>query len=191
MPVAPSDGGAKPAPGIASNSPAVTQESAIADLPPIKDFTWQGVGGLNVQVLQGSSPVAGQPVWRITAVQANKRHTAVVRIGDFDRNRKYRITAWVKPQSAANFEIEASDHASSGASYAAGVFNLTDHSTSGPGSPSTAPGPDGWQKVSVDLPTQTGFFIVAFYILKGGALDYAGDGILGITLGAITVEPLS
>jgi hypothetical protein len=176
----------------AAGSP-VTQASAVADLPtlPTAGFAWIGISDLNAQVVGGTPAVSGTPIVRLVAVPASGPHTVAAQVGGLDKGRTYRIAVWVKPIAGANFEIEAGDHASTGASYGVGRFDLSTHKQSGTAAanPGSAPGPGDWQKVWIDLPTSTGQMFFALYVLQGGNNNFAGDGRMGVTLGGITLEP--
>jgi len=171
--------------------PAVMQESTVADLPPptVAGMTWLGIEGLNVQAISATSAVAGQPTLQLIAVPTHGAHTLAGQISGLQKNQVYRITAWVKPVAGANFEIEAGDHAPTGASYGTGIFDLTKHKQGGTAQLGSAPGPQDWQIVWIDLPTSTGQLFFNTYILNDAGSAFTGDGRLGISLGGVTIEP--
>jgi hypothetical protein len=178
----------------AETEPVVTQTSAITDLPKLaaSGLGWSGMVGLNVRVITGTSMVEGEPTLQLTAVPVDGAHTLGIQSTALDKNRVYRITAWVKSQSGANFEIEAGDHASTGQIYGAATFNVAGNkviSAVAAAQPGAERGPDGWEKVWIDLTTSTGQFVVNFYVMNGGAIRFAGDGRLGATLGGFSVKP--
>lgn len=176
----------------AAGSP-VTQASTVANLPkvPTPGFSWIGIGNVNAQVADGIPAVPGTPVLRLIAVPATGLHLVAAQVGGLEKGRTYRIAVWLKPIAGANFEIEAGDHASTGASYGIGRFDLLRHRQSGTAeaNPGSEPGPGDWQKVWITLPTSTGQLFFAFYVLQGGGNNFAGDGRMGVTLGGIALEP--
>jgi len=170
--------------------PGITKASAVGELPklPTPGFSWIQITGLNAQVVQQAPAVAGTPTLQLIAVPVAGKHFVAALIGGLAQNRTYRMALWVKSEAGGNFQIEAGDHASTGASYANGLFDLAHGKTGGSGKPGISSGPGGWQKVWVDLPTSTGQLFFALYVLKGGN-DYMGDGKVGITLGGVEMEP--
>jgi hypothetical protein len=174
--------------------PVVTQTSAITDLPKLaaSGLGWSGMVGLNARVVNGTPMVEGEPILRLTAIPTDGAHTLGIQSTALDKNRIYRITVWVKSQAGANFEIEAGDHASTGQIYGAAIFDVAGNKvikTVAAAQPGTERGPEGWQKVWIDLTTSTGQFAINFYVVSGGAIRFAGDGRLGTTLGGFSVEP--
>jgi hypothetical protein len=174
--------------------PVVTQPSATSDLPRLaaSGLGWSGMVGLNARVITGTSMVEGEPILQLTAIPADGAHTLGIQSTALDKNRVYRITAWVKSQAGANFEIEAGDHASTGQIYGAAIFDVAGNkviSAVAAARPGVERGPDGWEKVWIDLTTSTGQFVVNFYVMNGGAIRFAGDGRLGATLGGFSVKP--
>lgn len=172
----------------------VTQTSTIADLPKLaaSGLGWSGMVGLNVRVITGTSMVEGEPILQLTAIPADGAHTVGIQSTALDKNRVYRITAWVKSHAGANFEIEAGDQASTGQIYGAAIFDVAGNrviSAVAAAHAGAERGPDGWEKVWIDLTTSTGQFIVNFYVMNGGAIRFAGDGRLGATLGGFSVKP--
>ena len=174
--------------------PPATRESRLADLPPSgqgKGFLWLGIAGLNVQIMPDVPVVAGQRVLRLVALK-NTVHTLAVRLADLDPNRVYRITAWIKSQAGANFAIAARDRVEqeNGPNNGMVVFDVPGQkvvSSEGVALPGMARDHEGWQEVWIDLRTSDGTFVVNFYVARGTATTYAGDGELGITLGGVEV----
>lgn len=168
---------------------AVTKASAISDLPslPSSGFKWLALVGLNVEGMTVTPVIPGDPVLRLIAIPTNDVHTVVAQVTGLDKGRTYRIAAWIKPVEAANFEIEAV----SGASHGIGIFDLATHNAAGSGSAKagSAPGPTGWQKVWIDLPTSMEQLVFNLYVLKDQPVKFTGDGRLGVILGGLTVEP--
>jgi hypothetical protein len=171
--------------------PVVTQLTALGDLPKlaISGLSWREIDTLNVQVMAETPVVPDQAILRLIAIPSDDRHYLGAQATGLVKNRVYRITAWVKPEAGANFEIEAGDHANTEPSYGTGIFDLANHNMAGTAKPGSAPGPGDWQKVWIDLPTSTGLLAFNFYVLKGGGMKFTGDGRLGVTLGGFTVDP--
>jgi hypothetical protein len=48
-------------------------------------------------------------------------------------------------------------------------------------------GPDGWQKLWVDLATSEGELVVVFGLVGKDGKEFTGDGYLGLTFGGIEV----
>ena len=170
---------------------AITHPSTATDLPkiPLAGHNWIGIDGLNAQIQAGAPAADGQPVWQLVAVPVDGRHyvSQVVAVG---KNGPYRVTLWVKPKAGANLQIEAGDHAPSGASYINALFDLTQHLVTGSGYPGTAPAFDDWQRVWVDVPTTTGQLFISIYVLaEDGNNTFKGNGRTGLMLGGISVDP--
>lgn len=173
--------------------PIVTRASTMADLPKlaISGFSWYAVGGLNARTIDGTPAVSGAPIVQFTAIPTAGRHGVAVQVTGLEKGRTYRIAIWVKTGDRANCEIEAGDHAGSNPSYGVGLFNPNAYRSGGTATakPGMSPGPAGWTKVWVDLPTSNGMLFFALYVLKGGANTFMGDGKLELTLGGMAVEP--
>lgn len=173
--------------------PIVTQASTTADLPKLSmpGFSWYALSGLNVHTIEGTAAVSGTAIIHFTAVPTGGRHSVAVQITGLEKGRTYRIAIWLKTKDRANSEIEAGDHAAINSSYGIGLFNLNAFRSGGTpaAKPGMAPGPAGWTKVWVDLPTANGMLFFALYVLKGGENTFMGDGKLGLTLGGMALEP--
>jgi hypothetical protein len=177
--------------------PPVSQVTALSALPEpaTPGFRWQVVRGLNVQVVNAEAMVSGQPVLRLTATPNDQGHTLAVRLSGFDKNKTYRISAWVKSVAGGNVELAAFDSPDTDkpANNGDAIFDLYNHQVL---DDSGAPGrdveqhPNYWQKVWINLATSDGQFLVAVRPVSGRKLSFAGDGKLGLILGGIEVEPL-
>jgi hypothetical protein len=90
--------------------PAGTPQTSLADLPALPDsrFSWLGISGINAQVISGVPAVSGHPILRLVAL-GDGIHTLAFRVNGLIKNERYRITAWIKPQAGASFEIAARD----------------------------------------------------------------------------------
>src|SRR5262249_26753386 len=135
--------------------------------------------------------VTGQPILRLIAIPTDGVHTLAVHFTAL-QDRIYRIAAWAKSDAGSNFGVGASDLAATGAALGFGVFDLRDPSvlSSASAKAGVEQGPGDWQKVWIDLPTSTGQFVVNMYVYMGTTNTFKGDGILGVTLGGVEVEPL-
>jgi hypothetical protein len=180
-------------PAVVTALPAGTPTSNVADLPAIPDlrFSWFGIAGINAQIIGGVPVVSGQPILRLVALQDGP-HTVAARVTELDRNQKYRITAWIKPQAGANFAITARDQPDkdNGPNNGGAIFDLAARKVlSAYGN--AEPGIDqvgDWVKVWIDLLTTDGQYVVNFSVCNGAATAFAGDGRLGVILGGIAVD---
>ena len=170
-------------------APDAVQDTALNALPKMesKYFRWAGVEHLNVQLAGGAPVVTGQPILRILTTQ-NGFHLLAGQFNGLNKNQVYRLTAWVKPEAGGNVQFEAYARGQP-PNYAVAIFNLASHavlSTDGAVKGRGVDlGPDGWQKVWLDLMTTEGHIDVAIRPANGGTLTYRGDGRLGVTLGGV------
>ena len=179
--------------GAPSADGAMTQASTVANLPkmPIPGFNWAGIAGVNVQTVSATPAVSDQPALRVIAIPVSDVHFLATRFTGLEKGRVYRFTAWVKPEAGANFAMEASDQAATSPTYGSTLFDLSKQkiiTVAG----STKPGMSGdsdWQKVWIDIATNTGQMVFDVYVLQGSSTKYMGDGKLGITLGGLSVGP--
>ena len=128
---------------------------------------------------------------RLVALQ-DGLHTVAVRVNGLVKNERYRITAWIKPQAGANFEIAARDQADkdNGPNNARAIFDLADRRVL-PADGNAKPGIEqvgDWLTVWLDLPTTDGQYVVNFYVCNGAAESYTADGRLGIILGGTAAD---
>jgi hypothetical protein len=187
---------ATPAPAAAAAAPDPTQETSFNALPKIETagFQWAGIAHLNVRAESGASVVTGQPIMRLIATPQDGFHTLAGQFSGLNKNQIYRITAWVKPAGGGNVELEVSDQANGQPlNHAVAIFNLDNHTViSAEGAikeRGVDQGPDGWQKVWLDLMTSTDQIIMSLRPLDGGAVTYKGDGRLGVILGGVEADP--
>jgi hypothetical protein len=173
--------------------PAGTPTTKLAELPPLADpkLSWLGIAGLNAQVIPGKPVVFGVPILRLVAL-GEGAHTLAARVNGLTKNERYRITAWVKPQAGATFEIAARDQADQdkGQNNGRAMFDLASQQvllTAGNVNPSIELVGD-WLTVRMDLLTTDGQYVVVFYVCNGDAESYIGDGKLGVILGGIAAE---
>jgi hypothetical protein len=184
-----------------STEPAVTQQTMWGDLPKVATpgFALIGIQGLNAEDEPGELVVAGQRVLQLVAVPTEGRHYLATQSNSLDKNRVYRITAWVKATTGAKAQIEVRDgiNARTGkpANYAIAVYDpstrrVTSSSADLQGS-GVEQGPDEWQKVWLDVATADGELVMSFGVLSGDRMLFKGDGRLGLTFGGMVVEPRS
>jgi hypothetical protein len=177
--------------------PPVSQVTALSALPEpaTPSFRWEVVRGLNVQAVNDNAMVSGQPVLRLIATPNDQGHTLAVRLTGLDKNRTYRISAWVKSVAGGNVELAAFDSPDTDKPPNNGdaVFDLYNHQVlgeSGVQGRGVEQHPDYWQKVWINLATSDGQFLVAVRPVNRTRLLFTGDGKLGLILGGIAVEPL-
>ncbi len=139
----------------------------------------------------GVPAVPGHPILRLVALQDGV-HTLAVRLNGLVKNKRHRITAWVKPQAGANFGIAARDQADKddGPNKGRAFFDLAGRSVlsvDGNAKPSIDQ-VGGWLTVWLDLLTTDGQYVVNFYVCSGSAESYTADGRLGIILGGTAAD---
>jgi hypothetical protein len=182
----------------AAGAPGATSETQFSALPKIETagFQWAGIAHLNVQPETGTSVVTGQPIMRIVATPQDGFHTLAGQFSGLNKNQVYRVMAWVKPTGGSNIELEASDQSSGQPlNHAVAIFNLAGHAViSAEGAMKERgidQGPDGWQKIWLDLMTSAGQIVISLRPINGGAVTYKGDGRLGVVLGGVEANPHS
>jgi hypothetical protein len=180
-------------PATPPSAPDDLQVTALNALPKMdsKNFRWAGVEHLFIQPESGAPVVTGQPILRVVTTQ-DGFHLLAGQFNGLSKNQVYRLTAWVKPEAGANVQFEA-QASGQPPNHAVAIFNLATHtvlSTDGMvKGRGVDEGPDGWQKVWLDLMTTDGHFDVAIRPANGATLTYRGDGRLGVTLGGVEANP--
>jgi hypothetical protein len=183
---------------LASSGPVITEESVLADLPQptTPAFAFIGIQGLNAEVAPGDPVVAGQPIWRLVAIPTTGRHYLAAQFFGLNKNQVYRIAAWVKGPAGLEVEMQVSDELrprdGTPANYGSAIFDPAARmvlSASGRlKGRGIEQGPDGWQKIWVDLLTSEGEFVLAFgFFSRKVGSSFKGDGRLGLTFGGIEV----
>jgi hypothetical protein len=177
----------------APSGPVITKETVLADLPPLttSGFAFIGIQGLNAVVEAGEAVVAGQRILRLVAVPTTGRHYFAARTTTLHKNQIYRITAWVKDPVGVKIEMQVSDELSPRhgvpANYGNAIFDPAARTvSSSPGrlkGRGIEQGPDGWQKIWVDLATAGGELALGFGLIK--ASEFKGHGPPGLTFGGI------
>jgi hypothetical protein len=174
-------------------APGIVQETALNALPKMesKNFQWAGLEHLNVQPESSAPVVTGQPILRLLTTQ-DGFHLLAGQFNGLNKNQVYRLTAWVKPEAGGNVQFEAQARGQP-PNHAVAIFNLASHAVLGTDGAvkgrGVDEGPDGWQKVWLDLMTTDGHIDIAIRPANGGTLTYRGDGRLGVTLGGIEANP--
>ena len=183
----------------APSGPAVTNETALAELPPATTpgFARLGVLGLNVRAEEGSPVVPGQPLLRFVAVPTTGRHYMAMQFTGLDKGQVYRATAWVKGSPAVKVEMQASDELlprkGTPSNYGSAFFDPASQTVlnasgllKGRG---VEEGPDEWRKVWIDLPTSGDELVLVIGLAGRDGPAFKGDGHLGLTFGGIEVAP--
>src|SRR5262249_55781742 len=158
------------------SGPVVTQETVLAELPTVttEGFAVIGVQGLNAEVEAEDPVVDGQPILRLVAVPTTGRHYLATRSTMLNKNRIYRITAWVKGTDGTKVEMQVSDEldprggqpSNSGLAtfdIATRIVSISYGNLKGWG---IEQGPNGWQKTWVDLATADGQIVLAFGLVS-------------------------
>jgi hypothetical protein len=198
-PTAPEGGPQTPSEESAPSGPVVTEETTLERLPQtnVPGFEWIGLQGLNAEAVSGERVVTGQPIMTLVAVPTDGRHYLAAQTTGLDRNRVYRVTAWVKAAVDVKLEVELRDGVmlrnGRPANYGIAVFDpatrLVASSSAGLKERGVEEGLDGWQKVWVDLATTDGQFVLALGVVSRDRRLFKGDGRSGLTFGGIQVAP--
>jgi hypothetical protein len=177
--------------------PPVAQVTALSALPEpaAPGFRWAVLRGLNVQAVNADAMVSGQPVLRLIATPNDRGHTLAVRLTGLNKDKTYRVSAWVKSVAGGNVELTAFDRPDTDRPVNNGdaVFDLFSHqvlSASGVQDSEIEQHSNYWQKVWINLATSDGQLLVAVRPIDDRRLLFAGDGKLGLILGGIEAEPL-
>ena len=145
-----------------------------------------------------STPVVtGQPVLRLV----HRRMMASIRsAGQFsglNKNQIYRVTAWVKATGGGNVQLELSDEPAAGQPphHLSAIFSLANHTVRDGDvvikEGGFDQGPDGWQKIWLNLLTSDGHVDVTVRPANGDNLTYKGNSSLGLILGGVEANPRS
>jgi hypothetical protein len=181
----------------APSKPVITKEAVLADLPRLTTagFAFVGIQGLNAEPEVEDPVVAGQPPLRLVAVPTTGRHYLAAQSTTLNKNQVYRITAWVKGSAGVKVEMQVSDELKPvdrvPANYGSALFHpaaRTVLSSSGfIKGRGIEQGPNGWQKVWVDLATAGGELVLGFGLVSKNGSSFKGDGRFGLTFGGIEV----
>jgi hypothetical protein len=177
-------------------APGGISETPLNALPKTETagFQWGGIAHLNVQPVGGMPVVTGQPILQLIATPQDGFHTLAGQFSGLNKKQVYRITAWVKSEGGGNIELEAGDQTTGlPVNHAVAIFNLANNAVlSGDGSNKergVERGPNGWQKIWLDLMTSNGEIIITLRPTSGDTVTYRGDGRLGVILGGVKVDP--
>ena len=179
-----------PSPGV-RNSRQIKQETTLAGLPDVTTdgLALIGITGLHAERADGDPAVMGQSVLRLVAVSTEGRHYLAARSTGLDKNRVYRITAWVKGAPGVKVELEVGDGKTN---YGKAIFDPARRmvTSSPPGlNRGIEQGPHGWQKIWIDLATADDQFVLVVGIVSRDRSTFKGDGRLGLTFGGVEVAP--
>ena len=179
------------------SGPIITKETALADLPPLttSGFAFIGIEGLNAEVEAGDPAVAGQRILRLVAVPTTGRHYFAAQSTTLNKNRVYRITAWVKGPAGVKVEMQVSDELrprhGTPANYGSAIFDPAVPRVSGVSGVlkgrGIEQGREEWQKIWIDLETSSGEFVLAFGLISKDRSQFKGDGRIGLTFGGIEI----
>jgi len=175
--------------------PVATQQTLLDELPkPTTDgFALIGIQGLNAQVQEDDPVLLGQTILRLVAVPTESRHYLAAEATKLERDRIYRVMAWVKAAAGATAEMELRDgldpRDGKPANYAKAGFDLTKlrvvNSSAGLKGSGIEEGPDGWQKIWIDMPTTNGEIVLALGLINRNRSVFKGDGRMDLTFGGI------
>jgi len=181
----------------APSGSAIIKETALVDLPPLttSGFAFIGIRGLNAEVEVRDPVVVGQRILRLATVPTTGAHYFAARSTTLNKNQVYRITVWVKDPAGVKIEMQVSDELAprggTPANYGNAIFDPTARTvSSSPGrlkGRGIEQGPDGWQKIWVDLATADGELVLGLGLVSKEASELKGDGPPGLTFGGIEV----
>jgi hypothetical protein len=177
----------------------VASQEAPMDTPPkvqTRGFQWAATAHLLVRQETEPTVVAGQPVLRLLASQQDGFHTLGGQFSGLNKNQVYRITAWVKAAGGGNIQLELGDQPpGQQPHHIAAIFSLSNHTVRDGDivvkDGGIDQGPNGWQKIWLNLLTADGNLDVTLRPANGDVLNYKGDGSLGMILGGVEANPRS
>jgi len=175
----------------------VASQEAPADTPPkvqTRGFQWAATAHLLVRPETEPPVVAGQPVLRIVASQQDGFHTLGGQFSGLNKNQVYRVTAWVKASGGGNIQLELGDQPpGQPPHHIAAIFSLSNHTVRDGDvvvkDGGIDQGPNGWQKIWLNLVTADGNLDVTLRPANGDVLTFKGDGNLGMVLGGVEANP--
>ena len=193
---------ARPAPPTAAASPAsvatpaAAQEPVAEALPKVQSrgFQWAAIAHLTVRPETGAPVVPGQPVLRLVATPQDGFHTLAGQFSGLNKNQVYRVTAWVKAQGG-NVQLEVGNQApGQPLHHLAAIFSLSNRTVLDGDTPvkegGIDHGPDGWEKIWLNVMTSDGHLDVTVRPANGNVLTFKGDGSLSVILGGVEANPL-
>ena len=192
---------ARPVPPAPPASPApqamaaAAQEAPPDALPKVQSrgFQWAANAHLLIRPETGAPVVAGQPVLRLVATPHDGFHTLAGQFSGLNNNQVYRVTAWVKPEGG-NIQLEVGNQApGQPIHHLAAIFSLSNHTVLDGDAPvkdgGIDQGPDGWEKIWLNVMTSDGRLDVTLRPANGNVLTFKGDGNLGMILGGVEANP--
>ena len=192
---------ARPAPPAPSTSPApqampaAAQDTTTNALPKVQSqgFQWAANAHLLIRPETAAPVVAGQPVLRLVATPQDGFHTLAGQFSGLNKNQVYRVTAWVKPEGG-NIQLEVGNQApGQPIHHLAAIFSLSNHTVLDGDTPvkdgGIDQGPDGWEKIWLNVMTSDGRLDVTLRPTNGNVLTFKGDGNLGMILGGVEANP--
>ena len=175
--------------------PAAAQEAPSDALPKVQSrgFQWAANAHLLIRPETGAPVVAGQPVLRLVATPQDGFHTLAGQFNGLNKNQVYRVTAWVKPEGG-NIQLEVGNQApGQPIHHLAAIFSLSKHTVLDGDTPvkegGIDQGPDGWEKIWLNVMTSDGRLDVTLRPANGSTLTFKGDGNLGMILGGVEANP--
>jgi len=183
---------ARPVPAATT---VATQEPPADALPKVqtRGFQWAAIAHLLIRPETEAPVVPGQPVLRLVASPQDGFHTLAGQFSGLNKNQVYRVTAWVKSQGG-NIQLEVGNQApGQPIHHLAAIFGLANHTVLDGDTPvkdgGIDQGPDGWEKIWLNVMTSDGRLDVALRSANGNVLTFKGDGNLGMILGGVEANP--
>ena len=138
--------------------------------------------------------VAGQPALQLVASPQDGFHTLGGQFSGLNKNQVYRVTAWVKAAGGGNIQLELGDQPpGQPPNHIAAIFSLSNHTVRDGDTVikdgGIDQGPNGWQKIWLNLVTVDGKLDVTLRPANGDVLTFKGDGNLGMILGGVEANP--
>ena len=188
----------EPAPStrpVPAATTVATQETPADALPKVqtRGFQWAAIAHLLVRPETEPTVVAGQPVLRLVASPQDGFHTLAGQFSGLNKNQVYRVTAWVKPEGG-NIQLEVGNQTpGQPIHHVAAIFSLSNHTVLDGDilvkDGGIDQGPDGWEKIWLNVMTSDGPLDVTLRPTNGNVLTFKGDGNLGMILGGVETNP--
>lgn len=174
-------------------TPAAAQETDALPKVQSQGFQWAAIAHLMIRPETGAPVVAGQPLLRLVATPQDGFHTLTGQFSGLNKNQVYRVTAWVKPQGG-NVQLEVANQApGQPIHHLAAIFSVANHTVLDGDTVvkdgGIDQGPDGWEKIWLNVMTSDGHLDVALRPTSGNMLTFKGDGSLGMILGGVEANP--
>jgi hypothetical protein len=167
-------------------TPRATRRSTMRDLPPAPTgypfgVGWDGIDGLNVQ-LMGPGPVnADNAALSLLATQDAGRHRLGLQFVGVPPNRPVRLTVWVKAPQGTHINVDVRDGKSGDAQTRGSVVldasNGTVLGSNGTVQAATQAGHADWVKVQLQMQSGDGLVVLYLGLLNSsGADSFGGNG---------------